>query len=120
MINEYGLLFSKSEHPEVCKQGYCTSGRGSSTSLCRRPTRHDQCLLGSPRRRCPAGTVVATTSVNRMAAVYPRSDGHDEASGPDIHHEAFDDLGNDHDPAMTSKELDTDPQLKAPIESQER
>jgi hypothetical protein len=55
-----------------------------------------------------------------MAAVYPRSDGHHEASGPDIHHEAFDDLGNDHDPAMTSKELDTDPQLKAPIESQER
>jgi hypothetical protein len=48
-----------------------------------------------------------------MAEVYPRSDGHDEASGPDIHHEAFDDLGNDHDPAMTSKELDTNPQQKA-------
>ena len=47
-----------------------------------------------------------------MAAVYPRSDGHDEASGPDIHQEAFDDLGNDHGPATTSKELDTDPQLK--------
>jgi len=120
MINEYGLLLSKSERPEVCMQGYCTRGRGSSTSLCCRPTRHGQCLLGPPRRRCPAGTVVSTTSVNRMAAVYPRSDGHDEASGPDIHHEAFDDLGNDHDPAMTSKELDTDPQLKAPIESQER
>jgi hypothetical protein len=51
--------------------------------------------------------------VNRMAAVYPRADGHDEASGTDIHHEASDDLENDHDPAMTLKALDTDPQLAA-------
>jgi hypothetical protein len=57
--------------------------------------------------------VVGTTSVNRLAAACPHSAEHDEASDPDIHYEALDDLGKDHDPSDDiKKELDTYPQLK--------
>jgi hypothetical protein len=38
----------------------------------------------SSGRRCPAGTVVATTSFNRLEVVRPHSAQHVEASGPDI------------------------------------
>jgi transposase-like protein len=37
-----------------------------------------------PDKGCPAGTVVATTSFNRLAAARPHSAGHVEASDPDI------------------------------------
>jgi hypothetical protein len=35
-------------------------------------------------RRCPAGTVIVTTSLNRLAAACPHSALHVEASDPDI------------------------------------
>jgi hypothetical protein len=43
----------------------------------------DGSWLGYLSSRCPAGTVLVTTSVNRLAAAYPHSAGHVEASDPD-------------------------------------
>src|SRR3954468_635166 len=66
-----------------------------------------------PSRRCPAGTVVATTSVNRLAAARPHPAGNVEASDPDIIMRRSTTSERTMTPAMTSKkEVDTNPQLK--------
>ena len=56
-----------------------------------------------PSRRCPAGTVVATTSVNRLGAACPHSAEHVEASGPDIIMRRSTTSERTMTPAMTSK-----------------
>jgi hypothetical protein len=57
-------------------------------SIGARQSRPDHILQVSARdstgRRCPAGTVVVATSVNRLVAARPHSAGHVEAPGPDI------------------------------------
>ena len=54
---------------------------------------------GPPGWRCPAGTVVVVTSVNRLVAARPHSVEHVEAPDPDIIMRRPNDLGKDHGPS---------------------
>ena len=93
-----------------------TALRSSGVSR-RQPVFRRKFLTRFSGRRCPAGTVVVTTSFNRLVAVRPHTAGHVEASDPDIIMRRLATSERTMTPAMASRnELDTSPQFKGPID----